>query len=149
MLETRQLTKAFGGVRAVDDLSVQVEPGVVTALVGPNGSGKTTLVNLLSGMLPFDGGAVVVGGAGELRRIKPHQLPDHGITRTFQEVRLFEQMTVLDNLLVVLTSARSFRRCSSGRSRGTSSVRGRCWRAPAWPTRSTSSRARCPTGSAS
>jgi ABC-type branched-subunit amino acid transport system ATPase component len=103
MLQTRQLTKAFGGVRAVDGLSVTIEQGKITALIGPNGSGKTTLVNLLSGMLPSDAGAVVVGAGEELRRIRPYDLPGHGITRTFQEVRLFEQMTVLDNLLVVLT----------------------------------------------
>jgi ABC-type branched-subunit amino acid transport system ATPase component len=101
MLETRGLTKAFGGVRAVDGLTVTIEPGRITALIGPNGSGKSTLVNLLSGMLAIDDGAVVVGET-ELRRIKPHDVPAHGITRTFQEVRLFEQMTVLDNLLVVL-----------------------------------------------
>jgi ABC-type branched-subunit amino acid transport system ATPase component len=103
MLETRELTKAFGGVRAVDSLSVAIEPRKITALIGPNGSGKTTLVNLLSGMLPADSGAVTVGSSGALRRIRPHDLPSHGITRTFQEVRLFEQMTTLDNLLVVLT----------------------------------------------
>jgi ABC-type branched-subunit amino acid transport system ATPase component len=102
MLETRGLTKAFGGVRAVDGLTVAIEAGRITALIGPNGSGKSTLVNLLSGMLPIDEGAVAVAGA-ELRRIKPHDVPAHGITRTFQNVRLFEQMTVLDNLLVVLT----------------------------------------------
>jgi ABC-type branched-subunit amino acid transport system ATPase component len=102
MLETRGLTKAFGGVRAVDGLSVAIEPGTITALIGPNGSGKSTLVNLLSGMLPIDEGAVVVAGR-EIRRIRAHEVPAHGITRTFQEVRLFEQMTVLDNLLVVLT----------------------------------------------
>ncbi|MHB1244493.1 MAG: ABC transporter ATP-binding protein [Gaiellaceae bacterium] len=102
MLETRGLTKAFGGVRAVDGLSVTIEPGKITALIGPNGSGKSTLVNLLSGMLPIDEGAVAVGGR-EVRRIRAHEVPAHGITRTFQEVRLFEQMTVLDNVLVVLT----------------------------------------------
>jgi ABC-type branched-subunit amino acid transport system ATPase component len=102
MLETHGLTKAFGGVRAVDGLSVTIEPGKITALIGPNGSGKSTLVNLLSGMLPIDEGAVTVGGR-EVRRIRAHEVPAHGITRTFQEVRLFEQMTVLDNLLVVLT----------------------------------------------
>jgi ABC-type branched-subunit amino acid transport system ATPase component len=102
MLETRGLTKAFGGVRAVDGLSVAIEPAKITALIGPNGSGKSTLVNLLSGMLPVDEGTVAVGGT-EVRRIRAHEVAAHGITRTFQEVRLFEQMSVLDNLLVVLT----------------------------------------------
>lgn len=103
MLETRNLTKAFGGVRAVADLTVEIERGRITGLVGPNGSGKTTLVNLLSGMLAFDEGAIAVGSSGWLTRIKPYRLSDLRVTRTFQEVRLFEQMTVLDNLLVVLT----------------------------------------------
>jgi ABC-type branched-subunit amino acid transport system ATPase component len=108
MLETRGLTKAFGGVRAVDELTLTIEPKKITALIGPNGSGKTTLVNLLSGMLPADAGAVVIGAGRELPRIRPYDLPGHGVTRTFQEVRLFEQMTVLDNLLVVLTKRSVF-----------------------------------------
>jgi ABC-type branched-subunit amino acid transport system ATPase component len=109
MLATRDLTKAFGGVHAVDHLSISVERGLITALIGPNGSGKTTLVNLLSGMLSSDRGAVAVTGHPEFSRIRPHRFASYGITRTFQEVRLFEQMTVLDNLLVVLTERRVFR----------------------------------------
>lgn len=104
MLETRDVIKSFGGVHAVDRLSIAVEPGKITALVGPNGSGKTTLINLLSGLLPMGGGSVVVGGSKEFSRVKPYRIASYGITRTFQEVRLFEQMPVIDNVLVVLTS---------------------------------------------
>src|SRR5437762_2015408 len=103
MLRTDHLTKKFGAVAAVNALSIGLAPGKVTGLVGPNGSGKTTLVNLLSGILRIDGGTVVVGTGRELRRLKTYRVPSYGITRTFQEVRLFEQMPVLDNVLVVLT----------------------------------------------
>jgi branched-chain amino acid transport system ATP-binding protein len=108
MLETRGVTKAFGGVHAVEALSISVLPARVTALVGPNGSGKTTLINLLTGVLPIDGGSVVVDGGGSFSRIKPYRVASFGITRTFQEVRLFEQMPVVDNVLVVLTSRSVF-----------------------------------------
>ncbi len=103
MLETREISKAFGGVRAVDGLSAVFEPGKITALVGPNGSGKTTLINLLSGLLRIDSGSIVVGQHQTVTKVKPFRVASYGITRTFQEVRLFEQMPVIDNLLVVLT----------------------------------------------
>lgn len=101
-LETKHLSKHFDGVQAVDNLSIKIEKGKVTGLIGPNGSGKTTLINLLTGTLPFNKGTVLVSGA-ELHKIKPFDVASFGITRTFQAVRLFEQMSVEDNLLVVLT----------------------------------------------
>ena len=101
-LETKHLSKHFGGVHAVNKLSIKIEKGKVTGLIGPNGSGKTTLINLLTGIFPFNEGAVLVSGA-ELQKIKPFVVASLGITRTFQSVRLFEQMSVEDNLLVVLT----------------------------------------------
>lgn len=112
-LETKELTKAFGGVRAVDELSISLERGLITGLVGPNGSGKTTLINLLSGVLRIDRGTVVIGTGHEFSKLKPYHVSSYGITRTFQEVRLFEQIPVLDNVLVVLTPTNvlaSFRR---------------------------------------
>ena len=102
ILETKNLIKAFEGVRAVDDLSLAVNKGQIISIIGPNGSGKSTLVNVLSGMLAIDGGVVLVGG-NKLEKIIPYEVPGLGLTRTFQEVRLFEQMTVLDNIVVVLT----------------------------------------------
>ncbi|MBI3573592.1 ABC transporter ATP-binding protein [Candidatus Kaiserbacteria bacterium] len=103
-LQVKNLVKEFGGVRAVDGLSVDFERGKITGVVGPNGSGKTTLTNLLTGMHAIDGGTVVVGGENEHGHIRSYEVFGLGITRTFQNVRLFEQMTVLDNILVVGTA---------------------------------------------
>ena len=106
-LETDGITKLFGGVRAVDDLSISIPREGITSVIGPNGSGKSTLINLLSGMLPLDGGMVIIDGVG-LRVLRAHETPGHGITRTFQDVRLFDQISVWDNILVVLTARRLF-----------------------------------------
>ncbi len=101
-LHTVNLEKHFGGVNAVDRLSIRIPRDLITGIVGPNGSGKSTLLNLLSGTLPIDGGMVVIGPR-RLRMIRPHESPGNGITRTFQEVRLFEQISVLDNLYIAFT----------------------------------------------
>ena len=101
-IETKNLSKRFDGVHAIDGLSIAIDKGVITGVIGPNGSGKSTLVNVISGMMPFEGGALVVGGE-HFREIEDYEVADLGITRTFQEVRLFNQMTVFDNILVVLT----------------------------------------------
>jgi len=101
-LETKHLSKHFGGVQAVGGLSIVIEKGKVTGLIGPNGSGKTTLINLLTGMVAFDGGTVLISGT-RLQKVRSFDIASFSITRTFQAVRLFEQMTVEDNLLVVLT----------------------------------------------
>ena len=106
-LETKEVSKHFGAVRAVDRLSMSIFREWITCIVGPNGSGKSTLMDLLSGMLPLDGGIVIIDGVG-FRVLKAHQTPDHGITRTFQEVRLFDQISVWDNIMVVLTDRRLF-----------------------------------------
>ncbi len=107
VLQTLDIEKHFGGVYAVDRLSISIPRGLITAIIGPNGSGKSTLINLLSGTLPLDGGMVVVGPK-RLRMIKPYDSPNIGLTRTFQDVRLFEQISVLDNLYVVMTERSSF-----------------------------------------
>ena len=106
-LETREISKSFGAVKAIDQLTMSILRDWITCIVGPNGSGKSTLINLLSGMLPLDGGLVIIDSVG-LRVVKAHETPDHGITRTFQEVRLFDQITVWDNIMVVLTDRRLF-----------------------------------------
>jgi len=103
LLATRNLTKTFGGVHAVDHVDVSFEAGKITALIGPNGSGKTTLINTITGILPMDGGSVVVSDSVQLSRIIPSEIAAYGMTRTFQNVRLIQQMSVLDNILVVLT----------------------------------------------
>ena len=104
-IKTEAISKNFGAVRAVRKLSISIPKRGLTSIVGPNGSGKTTLVNLLSGVLPLDGGIVVIEGAS-LKVVKAHENPAHGLTRTFQEVRLFDQVSVWDNIMVVLTKRR-------------------------------------------
>lgn len=102
-LSTHNLTKQFDGILAVNKLSISFEPAKITSIVGPNGSGKSTLINVLTGLLPIDGGEAIIGGNAALKRIRACDVPLYGLTRTFQDVRLFEQMPVLDNILVVLT----------------------------------------------
>ena len=106
-LQTKNLTKNFDGVRAVDALSVSIPKGEITGIIGPNGSGKTTLINLLTGILSADDGVVFVSGV-KLEKIRPDMISFYGITRTFQTIRLFEQMTVLDNILVMMTKRNIF-----------------------------------------
>src|SRR3989442_2162935 len=99
LLETRQLTKTFGGVHAVDRVDLAVAAGQAFGLIGPNGAGKTTLINLISGHLRADGGSVLLDGA-TVTRLAPHELTARGIAGTFQGVRLFKGLTVFDNVLV-------------------------------------------------
>ena len=106
-LETQEVSKRFGAVKAVDRLSVAIKRDGMTSIVGSNGSGKSTLVNLLSGTLPLDGGLVIIDGKG-LKVVNSHETPSHGLTRSFQEVRLFDQISVWDNIMVVLTDRRLF-----------------------------------------
>ena len=105
VIHTIDLSKHFDAVRAVDELTVSIPKTGITSIVGPNGSGKSTFVNLLSGTLPMDGGIVIIDGVG-LRVVKAHESPQHGVTRTFQEVRLFDQISAWDNIMVVLTERR-------------------------------------------
>ena len=102
ILETKNLTKNFGGVRALDNLSFSLPKGQITGLVGPNGSGKTTLINVLSGILAHDGGEILFLNS-ERKKIVPWENKVYSITRTFQQIRLFDQMSVLDNILIILT----------------------------------------------
>jgi len=103
LLQTKNLTKSFGGVHAVDHLDILFEGGKIIGLIGPNGSGKSTLIDTLTGLLPMDGGTVVVSDSVTLNSIRPSDIATYGITRTFQNVRLIGQISVLDNILVVLT----------------------------------------------
>ena len=104
-IETDSIIKKFGALTAIDQLSLSIQRARTTSIIGPNGSGKSTLVNLLSGVLPLDGGIVIIDGSG-LRVVNAHEIVERGLTRTFQEVRLFDQISVLDNILVVLTERR-------------------------------------------
>ena len=103
MLEIKTLSKYFGGVKAVDNLDLQVERGEIVGLIGPNGSGKSTLVNLVCGVLKPISGEVIFEGrsmAGQL----PSARLKHGIARTFQNIRLFGGLTVWQNLWVARNS---------------------------------------------
>jgi branched-chain amino acid transport system ATP-binding protein len=97
LLELVDITKNFGGVRALDRVSLDIEPGAIVALIGPNGSGKTTLFNIISGFLRPDAGQIRFNGA-DLVGLKPHQICHRGIGRTFQLVQPFAALTVLDNV---------------------------------------------------
>lgn len=99
MLQTLELTKAFGGVVAVDRLSLTVEQGSIVGLIGPNGSGKTTFFNLVTGVFRPDGGQVLFKGR-EITGLRPHRIARLGIGRTFQIPAPFVKMTVLDNVAV-------------------------------------------------
>ena len=99
LLECDGISKRFGGVHAVAEVDLAVAPGQVFGLIGPNGAGKTTLVNLISGHLRIDAGAIRFAGA-DVTRLAPHALTARGIARTFQGVRLFKGLTVLENVLV-------------------------------------------------
>lgn len=99
--ETNHLTKYFGGLTAVNDVSFQVEKGEIYGLIGPNGSGKTTLFNLITGYYPISSGKVIFAGA-ELNGLPTWKICKRGIGRTFQIVKPLRRMTVLEN---VMTSA--------------------------------------------
>jgi ABC-type branched-subunit amino acid transport system ATPase component/ABC-type branched-subunit amino acid transport system permease subunit len=117
LLETRGVRKRFGGVKAVDDVSLAVERGTITALIGPNGSGKTTLFNLIDGTMAPDAGEIWFDGE-RIDGLAPYRRAHRGIARTFQITRLFRQMTVLENVVAPL---RSF----SWRGLGADAVSGR------------------------
>ena len=99
LLRIEGLTKNFGGVRAVDGLDLDVAPGQILGVIGPNGAGKTTLFNLITGMTPVDRGEITLGGRSVVG-LRPSQILDIGIARTFQNVRLFPEMTVRENVMV-------------------------------------------------
>jgi branched-chain amino acid transport system ATP-binding protein len=99
LLEVRGLSKRFGGLHAVRDVSFTVRRGTVKALIGPNGAGKTTLFHLVSGVLAPDAGSVLLGGE-PLDGQPPHRIAARGLSRTFQQIRLFGQMTALENVMV-------------------------------------------------
>jgi branched-chain amino acid transport system ATP-binding protein len=109
LLSVRNVTRRFGGIVAIDDVSLEVEPGQIVGLIGPNGAGKTTLFNVITRLYKPDSGELEFGGKS-LLRTPPHRIVRRGIARTFQNVELFRTMTVLDNVLVgAHTRTRPFR----------------------------------------
>ena len=103
LLRVRELRKAFGGVRAVDGLSFDLEAGRTISIIGPNGSGKTTAFNVLSGLLRPNGGEIWFGGE-RIDGRSPERIAELGLARTFQNGRVFANMTVRDNVLVGMHS---------------------------------------------
>jgi branched-chain amino acid transport system ATP-binding protein len=100
ILEIKDVVKDFGGIRAVDHCSFQVQPGTITGLIGPNGAGKTTLFNLVTGFLNCTGGQILFNGK-RIDGFSPHEIFRHGVVRTFQIPRELKRMTVLENLMLV------------------------------------------------
>jgi branched-chain amino acid transport system ATP-binding protein len=99
LLETRGLHRYFGGLHAVNDVSIDVPQGAIKAVIGPNGAGKTTLFNLIAGTISPSEGEVFFRGS-KITALKPHAVACMGIARTFQTTKLFGQMTVLENVMV-------------------------------------------------
>jgi branched-chain amino acid transport system ATP-binding protein len=99
LIEARNLSIAFGGIRAVDDVSFSVAKGEIFAIVGPNGAGKSTIFNLISRIYEPTGGRLIFEGE-DITNVAPHTIARRGIARTFQNIELFEHATVLDNLLI-------------------------------------------------
>lgn len=99
LLEVRDLARAFGGLKAVDDASFTVADGSITSLIGPNGAGKTTAFNLISGTLEADSGSVRFAGE-ELVGLRPHRIARLGVSRTFQITRELGDLSVLENVVM-------------------------------------------------
>jgi branched-chain amino acid transport system ATP-binding protein len=108
-LETRGVTKRFGGLTAVDHVDLKIPQGAIQGLIGPNGAGKTTYFNIIAGIYELSDGEIIFegspihssrGGSGKARSLRPDQIASRGISRTFQNIRLFANMTALENVLI-------------------------------------------------
>lgn len=99
ILETLQLSKQFGGLKAVNDVSIQVDEGQIYGIIGPNGAGKTTFFNLLTGTFPSTSGEIRLNGQA-IADFPPEKVARMGMARTFQNIKLFKYMTVLDNVKI-------------------------------------------------
>ena len=104
ILEVKKLTMDFGGLRALDNLSLEVCEGEIVALIGPNGAGKTTFFNCITGIHPPTAGDMLIIPPGKkpkrLNGLKPNRVTEQGLARTFQNIRLFPNMTVLENVMI-------------------------------------------------
>lgn len=106
LLDVKKLTKNFGGLTAVGDVTMHLNEGELVGLIGPNGAGKTTLFNLLTGVYEPSEGTVSLDGT-ILNGMKPYKVASLGLSRTFQNIRLFKEMTVLDNVLIGMANQTS------------------------------------------
>jgi len=99
LLEVNHITKRFEGLLAVDDVSIHVEEGEIVSVIGPNGAGKTTFFNMLTGVYPVTQGEILFDGKA-LHHLTPQEIVETGMARTFQNLRLFQEMRVIENVLV-------------------------------------------------
>jgi branched-chain amino acid transport system ATP-binding protein len=99
LLDARAISKNFGGLAALSEVSLAIRHGDIFGLIGPNGAGKTTLFNVLTGLYPHDAGVFALEGE-EITDVKPHRMAERGVARTFQNIRLFANMTALENVMV-------------------------------------------------
>ncbi len=100
MIEIKQLNKNFGGLKAINDVSLSIKTGTITGLIGPNGAGKTTLFNIIAGNIKPSSGKILFNGE-DVTALPPHQLFHKGILRTFQIAHEFPTLSVLENLMMV------------------------------------------------
>jgi len=98
LLQLKNVSRSFGGVRAIHNVSLTLEPGQIVGLIGPNGAGKSTLVNIITGVHPASSGEILHKGE-PIQRLKPFQISARGIARTFQVVQPFPAMTVAENVM--------------------------------------------------
>jgi branched-chain amino acid transport system ATP-binding protein len=99
LLQINSITKCFGGLKALSEVNIMVNANEVVGLIGPNGAGKSTLFNLITGVYSPDNGKIIFANK-DISHHKPHQIISSGIARTFQNIRLFTNMTVLENVMV-------------------------------------------------
>lgn len=107
MLELKNISKSFGGVKALSNTSFRIQKGEIFALIGPNGAGKTTLFNIITGNYTPSSGEVFLNGE-KISHLKPHIIVRKGIARTFQNIRLFSSLSVLENVLIGLNGGISY-----------------------------------------
>lgn len=98
MLKTKNLTKTFGGLTAIDNVGLEVKKGEIVSLIGPNGAGKTTFFNCITGIYPPSKGEIILNNS-MIHGLKPHKVAAKGISRTFQNIRLFPEMTAIENVM--------------------------------------------------
>jgi len=113
ILQVREVSRAFGGIKAVDNVSLELARGEILGIIGPNGSGKTTLVNLITGFIKKDSGSVFFKNRN-ITKLPPHRIADLGIARTFQIMRPYHSLPAYKNLIVPLYSPR-VKRASGGK----------------------------------
>lgn len=99
MLKIKDVSKSFGGLKALNNVSIEIVKGEIFGLIGPNGSGKTTLFNVITGLYNVSAGEIFYNGS-DITNMKPHKVTQLGISRTFQNLRVFSKMSVIDNLKV-------------------------------------------------